>query len=82
MQTAAQEPPPGPRTSAAAGHEDLLEALGPPIERPATTPLYRLSLALVAALMVALPLVYVALVALCAYGWWWYAVHGLSLIHI
>jgi hypothetical protein len=57
----------------------LIDAFSQPIPPVRSTVIYRLSLLLVSAAMVALPLIYLALIGLA--GWWvcWWAVHGLDL---
>jgi predicted Zn finger-like uncharacterized protein len=51
------------------------------IEPVRPTPLYRLWVAITALLMVLLPLAYVALIGLVAYGLYYHAVHDLSVFH-
>ncbi|MCP3918359.1 MAG: M48 family metalloprotease [bacterium] len=59
--------------------KEALIALKRPVERRETPAMYRVSLMLVSVLMVALPLVYVAIVAGAGWGVYWYATHGAEL---
>jgi Zn-dependent protease with chaperone function len=54
---------------------EILAAFGGPIPRTSVSLLYRFSLVLVAAMMLLLPLVYVAMVLAAAYGVYFYATH-------
>lgn len=63
------------RSDLTADDQRLLGAFSRPIEPCRSTPLYRVSLMLVAVVMVALPLAYIALIGVAGYGVWWWATH-------
>lgn len=60
--------------------EQLRAAFTGQVERPRVRPLYLLGMALVAGAMVLLPLLYLALIALLAYGLYEYVAWGLDLL--
>ena len=60
--------------------EEILAAFELPIEERKTPATYQLSLMLASIIVVALPLVYLAIVIACGWGVYWYAVHAGSLL--
>jgi Zn-dependent protease with chaperone function len=60
----------------------FLAALDEPIRRPAPSPLYVLALFIVAALMVLLPLLYLAIIAFAGYGVYRWAIFGSVLFQL
>ena len=62
--------------------EETLRPFARPLTRAPKPPSYRLAAAGVAAVMVTLPLLYVALIAALSAGVVWYARHGLIVVEV
>ena len=58
----------------------ILQALEHPIEPVRTTLGYRLAILVVAALMVLLPIIYLALIGLVGYGVYWHLLHNTGML--
>jgi Zn-dependent protease with chaperone function len=61
--------------------KQILKALEGEIEPVRPTPLYRFWIVVVAGIMLALPMIYVALIALVGYGLVYYATHATGIFH-
>jgi Zn-dependent protease with chaperone function len=72
--------PPRPEGELSVG--ELLAGFQGEIQKPKVSPFYQLGMLLSAFVMVLLPVVYVAMIALAAYGVYWYATRCSFLLHM